>query len=174
MIQSGTEEFTKLMLKLPGKIVTVVLIVLCSYCVYSTKINDEYINSSDYPVSLADYILSEKEIGNLDFSNMKTYNDYNYGSYLLYRGIPVFIDSRADLYSPEFNKECNIFDDYMSISNLGIYYEEGFNQYGITHVITYKNSKVNMFLQRDENYKELYSDRYFVFYERLSANAEEI
>lgn len=34
---------------------------------------------------------------------MKLFNEYNYGSYLLYKGVPVFIDSRADLYAPEFN-----------------------------------------------------------------------
>lgn len=36
---------------------------------------------------------------------MKIYNEYNYGSYLLFRGIPVFVDSRADLYTPQFNGE---------------------------------------------------------------------
>ena len=36
-------------------------------------------------------------------SSMRLFNEYNYGSYLLYEGIPVFIDSRADLYAPEFN-----------------------------------------------------------------------
>ena len=40
---------------------------------------------------------------NLDVKNIKLFNEYNYGSYLLYKGIPVFIDSRADLYAPEFN-----------------------------------------------------------------------
>ena len=97
------------------------------------------------------------------------YNDYNYGSYLLYRGIPVFIDSRADLYSPEFNPGCNIFSDYMDISSLGVYYEDKFEEYGITHVITYANSKIFMLISRDDNYKQLYKDDYFVFYERLSA-----
>ena len=35
---------------------------------------------------------------------MKIYNEYNYGSYLLFRGIPVFIDSRCDLYTKEYTK----------------------------------------------------------------------
>lgn len=99
---------------------------------------------------------------------MRTYNDYNYGSYLLYRGIPVFIDSRADLYSPEFNEGCDIFSDYMNISSISTYYENKFNEYKITHVIVYKNSKLNMLISRDDNYKELYKDKNFVFYERLN------
>lgn len=173
MIKTGTEEFTRLMLTWKGKIITIVLAVLSGYCMYIGKIGDEYISSYDYPVELANYMISEKDAGNLDFSTMKIYNDYNYGSYLLYRGIPVFIDSRADLYSPEFNKDCNIFDDYSNISGLFTYYEDAFENYKMTHIVTYKNSKLKMLLERDENYKELYSDKRFIFYERLSANKNE-
>ncbi len=57
----------------------------------------------------------------------------------------------------------------MDISSIGVYYEDKFKEYGITHVITYANSKLSMLISRDENYKQLYKDDYFVFYERLSA-----
>lgn len=159
-----------------GKALTIVLLVLCSYAVYSGKIKDEYISSTSYPVAAADYIMEEVRNGTIDLETMRLYNDYNYGSYLLFRGIPVFIDSRADLYSPEFNEGCNIFNDYMDISNIGSYYENKFNEYKFTHVITYTNSKLNLFLSMDENLNELYKDKYFVFYERINvdtSNAEE-
>ena len=103
---------------------------------------------------------------------MRLFNDYNYGSYLLFRGIPVFIDSRADLYSPEFNEGCNIFNDYLSISGLGTYYEDGFDKYGITHIISYENSKLSMLLSKDDNYNKIYEDDYFVIYERLNVNTD--
>lgn len=101
---------------------------------------------------------------------MRLYNDYNYGSYLLFRGIPVFLDSRADLYSPEFNEGVKIFSDYLDISGLGVYYENKFKEYKITHVMTYSNSKVKMLLSRDKNYKQLYKDDRFVIYERNTSN----
>ena len=41
-------------------------------------------------------------------------------------------------------------------------------KYDITHVILGKKTKLNMFLSRDDNYKQLYSDDNFVVYERLS------
>lgn len=134
---------------------------------YYKRVNNPYVNSSSYPVEAADYILLEEENGNLDLSTMRTFNDYNYGSYLLFRGIPVFIDSRADLYSPEFNDGVNIFNDFLNISGIATWYEDKFEEYGITHVITYTNSKLNMLLLRDEKYKELYKDDHFIFYERL-------
>ncbi len=166
--QGGIEEFTKSVVTWKGKIVTILLVVFCAYSLYSEKLDDEYVNSSDYPIAAADFILDQKENGKLDFDTMKIYNDYNYGSYLLYRGIPVFIDSRADLYSPEFNEGKDIFSDYLNISGIATFYDDKFQEYGITHVMAYKNSKLNMLLERDEKYELLYSDDHFVFYERTS------
>ena len=111
--------------------------------------------------------------------NLRLYNEYNYGSYLLFSGIPVFIDSRADLYSPEFNGEKDeegdyvgndIFSDFIGISNLSRNYEDKFEEYNITHAITYSNSKLNSLLVRDDNYVEIYSDSHFTIYERVNAN----
>lgn len=35
-----------------------------------------------------------------------------------------------------------------------------------------KNTKLNLLISRDDNYKLLYSDKNFVIYERLNANVE--
>ncbi len=47
-------------------------------------------------------------------------------------------------------------------------------KYNITHVITYKDSKVSMIIKKshDENYEELYKDDNFVIYKRLNAEVE--
>ena len=130
------------------------------------KLDDKYIDETAYPVAACDYILQ-----NIDLGTARFYNEYNYGSYMLFRGIPVFIDSRADLYSPEFsNKEEDIFSDFIDTSGIGKFYEDIFEKYQITHVITYENSKMNMIITKtkDPNYKELYKDDYFVVYERLN------
>ena len=166
--KNGIEDFTKLVVTWKGYIITLLLIVLCSAVSYSKKIDDQYINSSSYPVEAVNYIMSEAEKGNIDLSKMKLFNDYNYGSYLLFRGIPVFIDSRADLYSPEFNEGVKIFSDYLDISGISTWYETKFEEYEITHVMTYKNSKLKMLLEKDNKYKELYKDDHFVLYERIS------
>ena len=167
---NGCEKFAKFMTTIVGRICTLVFIVLLSFAIYKPKMNSQYINTSTYPVAAADWILE-----NLDVSEIKLYNGYNYGSYLLYRGIPVFIDSRADLYAPEFNGQKNeegkyegrdIFSDNINVSSITAYYETKFEEYDISHVIITKNAKLNMFLSRDDNYKELYSDDNFIVYER--------
>lgn len=168
----GTEQTMKAMTSMAGRIITLLLGIIVSFMLYRGKPNSPIIDESSYPVKACDYILE-----NIDISTMRIFNEYNYGSYILYRGIPVFIDSRADLYTPEFNGKKNeegkyvgrdIFSDCINISNISTYYENKFEQYGITHVLIRDNSKLNMFLSRDkEHYKELYSDDSFVLYERV-------
>jgi len=163
----GSSKLMELMTTLLGKVITIVLIVVVCLLMVRPKLKNKFIDTKKYPVEAATWILE-----NLDVENIRLYNEYNYGSYLLFRGIPVFIDSRADLYTPEFNKQDeeekgrDIFSDYINTSSIGTYYETKMEEYEITHVIIVNNAKLNMFLSRNENYKQLYKDDSFVIYER--------
>lgn len=140
-------------------------LTLClSYYQCKDKFDDEFIEQKSYPVQACDFILE-----NIDLGKARFFNEYNYGSYMLLRGIPVFIDSRADLYSPKFNGlEDDIFMDFIEVSNISKFYDDVFDKYDITHVILFKDSKVNMIIEKtnDSNYKELYSDDHFIIYKR--------
>lgn len=166
---NGMEEAEKLLQHVGVIIALTVMMAVFSYDCIKPKLDDEYVDASSYPVDACNYILE-----NIDLKNAKFYNEYNYGSYMLFRGIPVFIDSRADLYSPEFsgNEDEDVFSDFINTSGISKFYEETFKKYGITHVITYKKSKTNMIITKteDKNYKELYSDDKFVVYERLNVD----
>ena len=146
-----------------GMITTIAIVLAMSIVEYKPKIDDSYVSESAYPVMASDYI-----IRHLDLDKIKLYNEYNYGSYLLYRGIPVFIDSRADLYSPEFNEGVHIFDDFLDISGVDIdNIEEVFDKYGFTHLIMYKDAKLKRFIdQNPEKYEELFEDDFFCVYKR--------
>jgi hypothetical protein len=163
----GTQQFTKLIINPFGTAITILIVILFSVIVYRQQAGNKFIDISSYPVEAAKYL---KE--NVDVNNIHLYNEYNYGSYLLYEDIPVFIDSRADLYTPEFNGDKNkdIFNDFLKVSGINIYYEEIFKKYEITHLLIPNNAKVNIFLKRDQNYKSLYKDDNFIIYERLTNN----
>ena len=148
----GSDKLIKGMTTFLGKTLTILLVVLVSFCLYRPKINAPIVSKSSYPIEASNYILN-----NLDVKEIKLFNEYNYGSYLLYRGIPVFIDSRADLYAPEFNGTKgedgkyhgrDIFSDYVNITSISTYYDDKFNEYGITHVLIKKGSKLNMLINR--------------------------
>lgn len=145
-----------------------ILMAIFSYNSIKPVLDDKFVSEKSYPVSACDFILE-----NIDLGTAKFYNEYNYGSYMLFRGIPVFIDSRADLYAPEFsgNKDEDIFSDFINTSSISKYYEDTFEKYNITHVILGKKSKTNLIINKshDENYKEIYSDDNFVIYERINA-----
>ncbi len=151
--------------------VIIAIIIIWGIHYFKERKNEDFIDKKAYPVEASEWILT-----NLDVKNIKLFNEYNYGSYLLYKGIPVFIDSRCDLYAPEYNTPTgnsddgeDIFSDFINSSGIGTYYGDIFKKYEITHVIVYKNSKINMLIEKadSEKYKELYSDDNFVIYKVL-------
>ena len=170
LVRIYSKDMDKIALKIATTKVGIILITIMglslSYYFAEDKFDDTYIDETAYPVQACDYI-----IDNIDLGKAKFYNEYNYGSYMIFRGIPVFIDSRADLYAPEFSgKEDDIFMDFIDTSSIGTFYEDVFEKYDITHVITYENSKMNMIITKtnDPHYKQLYKDDYFVIYERIA------
>jgi len=149
--------------------ILIAVMLAWSLHLYAKIKDDKFVNEETYPVQASEWIVQ-----NLNVKNIKLYNEYNYGSYLLFKGIPVFIDSRADLYAPEFNtstgdkKDGNdIFMDFINSSNISTYYGDIFDEYEITHVMVYKNSKIAMLISKtdSEKYSEIYSDENFVIYE---------
>ena len=159
----GCKKAIKKMTTITGMIVTICLVLTISVIQYKPKMNDHFIDENSYPVGAATYILE-----NLDIKNIKLYNEYNYGSYLIFRGIPVFIDSRADLYAPEFNPGEEIFNDYINLANVNVdNVEEELDKYGITHMLMYKKSKLRKFVEQNtEKYNLLYEDDNFCLFER--------
>lgn len=146
------------------------LIYLCLYVLifsgFIYKFSESYINdyvpSSMYPIKAVEYIKT------LDYEDMRIYNHYNYGSYLLFNDIPVFIDSRCDLYLSEFNgRDYDIFEDAMEIANTNDY-EEKFDFYNISHVLIYSEHILYKILIHHDNYKVVYEDNFFTLFERLS------
>ena len=167
-----TKNFVNVLIKPVGVFLTILIVLAASSYYAKPKLNAKYVDSNAYPVAACDFILNESGI---DLEKARFYNEYNYGSYLLFRGIPVFIDSRADLYTPEFNPQSeDIFTDFINTSNIGVFYEDTFEKYNITHVLCYKDSKVNMIITKtnDPNYKQLYIDNNFVIYQRLNAKVQ--
>lgn len=160
-----TIDYTK---KSIEKILNIVLSIICIVVIiFSTynfvkSSNKEYINENLYPVQATKWIKN-----NLDLENIKIYNQYDFGSYLLWQGVPVFIDSRCDLYTKQFNKGVTVLDDFMDVYSGKLSYIDLFEKYKITHAIVYKNSVENTYMSKDENCKNLYEDDNFIIYEYI-------
>ena len=165
-------EVQEYLTKIFGEIGILIIVLLMSTKMINPKFTQPYIDETSYPVEASHWI-KEK----LDYKNIKLFNDYNYGSYLLFEDIPVFIDSRCDLYTPEFNGTYNknskkfvgkdIFSDFLNVSQIATWYDNVLKEYGATHVITGSSSKLNMLISKDPLYNKIYSDKNFVLYERV-------
>jgi hypothetical protein len=112
----------------------------------------------DYPVKVTEYIKK-----NLDYKNLKFYCDYNYGSYLELNDIPVFIDSRSEVYTKEFNGGYDVIEDYNDSNKVGTY-KNVFNKYKFDYAVVYQKSDIDYLLILDEDATEVYSEDGFVLY----------
>ena len=164
----------KMIKEMATTIVGLVLVVGCVTLIgkdlYSEKKDEEYVEASSYPIKAVDFLYDYMEENNISKEDLHLYNEYNYGSYLLLKGIPVFIDSRCDLYTPEFNGSKDIFKDALAVPGLNSNYNEIFEKYDVRTIILYSNDDVNIKIGQDVRYKELYDDGSFTIYKRVEDN----
>ena len=161
------EKIYKFATNITGAIIIILLMTIYGENAYKDIMYQSYVNEAEYPVQASNWILE-----NLDLENLRLYNEYNYGSYLLMRGIPVFIDSRCDLYTPEFNgnENLDVFSEALAIPDMNEDYNELFEKYDINYAIFYLNDKVCQIIDTDSNYNKVYEDDNFVIYKRLKLN----
>lgn len=175
LMTNYNKDTIKVLEEKTSKIISIIIIstivIAISIFLYKEKADDKYINESSYPVQASSWI---KE--NLDVENIKLYNEYNFGSYLIYENIPVFIDSRCDLYMPEFNENTYVFKDFLNLSNANLSYkeiEDKIEEYGFTHFIISNGRKLGMYFDFNEDkYKLIYptgdiEDKNFKIYEKI-------
>lgn len=163
------EIVKKLATTLVGIVVVIGVVTMISQDIYSDKRSCAYISTSSYPVEAVEWLYSYMEENNISKEELHLYNEYNYGSYLLFKDIPVFIDSRCDLYTPEFGSSEDIFSDALSVPSLNSGYEKVFEKYDVRYVMLDCGSGVVSNLKDDKNYEQLYNDGDFTVFKRLNA-----
>ncbi len=150
-----------------GLILVTTAVTLISKDFYEDKKNEHYVEEASYPVEATKFLYDYMEENNISKEDLHLYNEYNYGSYLLLQGIPVFIDSRCDLYTPEFGSKEDIFSDALRVPGLNSNYNEIFEKYDVRHVMLYSGDDVNIKLHQDVRYSEIYNDGKFTIYKRI-------
>ncbi len=145
--------------------IVLITIIITSGIVYNINSKEQFMDTNTYPVTMVDYMQK-----NLDMKKVKLYNEYDFGSYLIYKNIKVFVDSRSDLYTKPFNHKTDIFTESMKITEK---YGRVFQKYGITHILIYKDTDLNQILAASPNYKLLHKDGRFMLYEYTANNQKE-
>lgn len=112
-----------------------------------------YLPKSEYPIDSVNYI--KENIGN----NSRIFNEYTYGSLLMFNDIKCFIDSRCDLYTKEYNKDCTVAEDYINAINCTGNYEEILSKYNIEYLLISKNSALAKNIFNNSKYEKIFEDK---------------
>lgn len=154
--------------KINWTIIYPILIILIG-ALYINLINKvDYLHSDFYirdyfPYKSVKY-LKEKT----DYKNITIYNDFNYGSYMEFYDIPVFIDSRAEVYIKELNGGKDVFSDWVKTNDLEEW-KKVFKKYDFEYALVEKYSNIGFSLQNDKDYKKIMEENdTYVLYQKIN------
>ena len=115
-----------------------------------------------YPVGIANYIIS-----NLDYKNLKIFTEFNNGSYLLFRNIPVFVDSRAEVYIGKYNGGKEILKDYNNLSKISTY-KDVLEKYSFDYMIISRGTTLYELISMDKMYFNIYNYNEYSLFKKVS------
>lgn len=109
---------------------------------------EAYITPVDLSLYPSDEILAEVRKDN----NERLYNHYNFGGYLVYKEVPVFIDGRADIYSSS-----NL-EDFLTITRCNYGFEELLDKYNFDSYLVLKDTNLYSYLKDNDSVKLIIED----------------
>lgn len=148
------------------RIAVFIIVILVSFSTILTDINNFVenkmpifeISNNEYPVKAVNYINNHPEI-----KNSHLLSDYNDSQYLIFRGVPTFVDSRQDLFTYNFNKT-NVYYNYMSVFVDLSQPETLLSQYKIDYILVNENSTIYKILRNDPIVYIAYQDPYYCIF----------
>lgn len=111
-----------------------------------------FMTEKQYPMQAILYI--EENIG----KEKRIFNEYTWGSLMMLEDIKVFIDSRADLYTKEYNGTQDIAMDYIRINNCAGNYIKLLEKYQIEYLFLKKDSNLAQNILEHAEYHKIYED----------------
>ena len=144
-------------------LIGLIVVVISTKNLLSNLVED-YEDPELCPSGVVNYIWNNYEEEQI--KDMRIYNGFNFGSYMEFNGLPVFMDSRAEIYLSTFN-DTSIIEDFLSISPGKIHYNDTFEKYDINYVLVEKDSIFKNYIYEDKYWNLLYQDNYFSFYEKV-------
>lgn len=127
--------------------VLIILVAVAAGVWIINKINgNQTAIAKRYPIEAVDYL---QQTG---LAKQHGYNSYNWGGYLIWRGIPVFVDGRADVYGDDF------LYFYRRTFDLTSAWQEPLDEHNVDYVIMEESSPLNTLLAASEQWREAYRD----------------
>ncbi|MBK7177949.1 MAG: hypothetical protein IPH82_12305 [Chloroflexi bacterium] len=113
----------------------------------ATKIaGNEAAVAARFPVTAVDYLESS------GLAEQPGYNSYNWGGYLIWRGLPVFVDGRADVYGDPF-----LFY-YLQTFEVADNWQEPLDDYAVAYVLMETGAPLTTLLQTSPDWQLAFAD----------------
>lgn len=122
--------------------------------VVDVAVKNQEVEAKQYPLRALAYIEAN------DLADKRMYNSYNWGGYLLWRGYPVFIDGRADVYLDEF------MDEYVLAYQLRGDWRRPLERYGVDYVLIESGASFELLLEESDEWVRVYCDDQAVVFVR--------
>ena len=97
-------------------------------------------------------------------NSIRLWNGYGEGNYLEWRGIPCYIDARAEVFLEENNGQKNYLKEYFDLEDGKITYQEVLPQYKFTHILASKDCLLFRYLAYDGDYDLIFEDGNYRLY----------
>ncbi len=116
---------------------------------------DQVVRDS-FPVAAVDYL------ENQGLNRAGIFHEYDWGGYLIWRGVPTFIDGRADMYGDDF------IYFYMQTNTRAADWEEPLERYQVDTILTRTEGGLAVLLDLDERWQLTYEDPLARIYRRVA------
>jgi hypothetical protein len=126
----------------------ILLVAVTTAVLYTlTKIdNNNTAIATHYPVAAVDYLEAS------GLAEARGYNSYNWGGYLIWRGVPVFVDGRADVYGDPFL----LF--YRQTFEVRSTWQEPLDEYAVDYVLMERGTPLTAVLTASPEWTQVYED----------------
>ena len=146
--------------KIAFVVTSIMIMIVLGVDILSTR-NLDYLEDAVAPVKAVE-VLKE----NIDEDTI-LYNEYIWGGYLILNDVKVFIDSRADLYTEEYNDGVTVAKDFAKIQMLQEGYKEAMEKYNFNMYLVHSNSLTSRMLDDKEEFKCIYTDDAASIYKKV-------
>lgn len=156
-------------------VVSLILIVWISSMIYSLPLIPLELNAQGKPVSTVeylekqslekDYLAKTMPVGAKDFLinnpqlQKNLFNSYNFGGYLLYNDMKVFIDARESVFTQN-----NVMEDYMNLTELSAPPEAIIEKYDVRNFVLEKDKPLIYYLNLSPKWEKVFEDNIAVIY----------
>jgi hypothetical protein len=135
-------------------VILLLVVTLAGVWVADKLAEDRAAEAERYPVEALAYI---REQGLVD---QRVYNSYNWGGYLIWERVPVYIDGRADVYMDEF------MDEYVLAYQLRGDWRIPLEAYDVNYVLIERGGSLGQVLEEAPEWERVYADEVAVIFVR--------